>query len=102
MATYTKQQLIDAYCVKTGCGSSASELQDEVIRLQTVIDERIFFLTARKNKIITLATEQANQIQSRINEIEPDAKEKMKDIALKYLASLEAAQSKIDNDGVNL
>ena len=102
MATYTKQQLIDAYCAKTGCGSSAQEIDAEVIRVQTEIDIKIARLQQRVTEITNSSNTRLANITQRLDGIEPDAKESMKDIALDYLADQAADQSDIDNSDVNL
>ena len=106
MALYTKQQLKDAYFIKVNTDPSAVNenawFAAEVIRVQAEIDAKLATLTERKATLITRGTERVNQIQARIDNIEPDAKEKMKDVALAYIASQAAAQSDIDNDGVSL
>jgi hypothetical protein len=101
---YTKQQLIDAYLASTGNPSEVDPgfMAAEVIRVQAQIDEVINRLTDRKADLISRGTVRVNEIQARIDSIEPDAKEKMKDIALGYIASQAAAQNDTDNDGVSL
>ena len=100
MALYTKQQLIDAYCASTGCDSS--KMPEEIIRVQAEIDARIDKLTTKKAEVVAAATAMASNIQNRINNIEPDAKERIKDIALAYLVTQIAAQNETDNESVNL
>jgi hypothetical protein len=104
MAIYTKQQLIDAYLEATGNPSEVDPgfMAAEVIRVQAEIDARLDQLTNRKASLISNGLERVNQIQARIDAIEPDAKEKMKDIALNYIASQAAIQSETDNEGVDL
>jgi hypothetical protein len=106
MALYTVQQLKDAYfAVK---GTDPSDVNDgpwfaaEIIRVQAEIDARISQLATRKASLIANGTERVNQIQTRIDNIEPDAREKMKDIALRYIASQASAQSELDNEDVDL
>jgi hypothetical protein len=101
---YTKQQLIDAYLEATGNPSQVAPefMPAEIIRVQAEIDDRIAKLAARKASLIANGAERVNQIQARIDNIEPDAKEKMKDIALRYLAQQAQAQSDTDNEGVDL
>lgn len=106
MALYTKQQLKDAYFAQVETDPSAVNdnawFAAEIIRVQAEIDTRIDRLTTRKATLIANGLERINQVQARIDNIEPDAKEQMKDVALAYIASLAEAQSEIDNDGVNL
>lgn len=106
MALYTKQQLKDAYFAKVETDPSAINdnawFAAEVIRVQAQIDEQIDRLTDRKANLISQGTERVNQIQARIDSIEPDAKEKMKDIALGYISQTAHAQDDTDNSGVSL
>jgi len=102
MALYTKQQLIDAYCASTGCGSSNPELTAEVIRVQAEIDAELSILVARKERLIAVGTEKLNAVQSEIDSIEPNARESMKNVAFEYIWSQDNAQDEIDSDGVSL
>lgn len=106
MALYTKQKLKDAYFAKVNTDPSIEKNNEwfaaEVARVQAQIDDRLNQLTARKAEVIANATARVNEIQSRIDAIEPDAKEKMKTIALQYIWSQENAQDVTDNSGVSL
>jgi hypothetical protein len=106
MALYTKQQLKDAYFAKVATDPSAVNdnawFAAEVIRVQAVIDEQVDRLTTRKADLIANGAERVNQIQTRIDAIEPDAKEKMKSVALQYIWTQDNAQDVIDTGGVSL
>jgi len=106
MALYTKQQLKDAYFAKVETNSSAINdnawFAAEIIKVQAQIDAQIATLSTRKAELIERVTVRAGEVQARIDAIEPVAKEKMKDIALAYIASQAAAQSETDNDSVDL
>ena len=106
MALYTKQQLKDAYFAKVESDPSAVNddtwFAAEVIRVQAEIDARLTQLTTRKANVIADGTTRVNTIQGRIDAIEPDAKERMKDIALAYLSQQSAAQNRADNEEVDL
>jgi hypothetical protein len=106
MALYTKQQLKDAYFAKVATDPSAVNdnawFAAEIIRVQAQIDEQIDRLTDRKATLIANGAERVNQIQTRIDNIEPDAKEKMKTIALQQIWTQDNAQDVIDTGGVSL
>lgn len=106
MAVYTKEQLKEAYFLATETNPSIVMNNDyfvaEIIRVQAVIDEELSKLQTRKAEVTTRLTERVNRIQTRIDSTEPDAKEQMKDIALKYLADQAEEQSDTDNSGVSL
>lgn len=86
---YTKQQLIDAYC--TSQGVLEEDLPAIIITVQTEIDDRIANWTSKVAKY-----------QEVLDNLETDAKTKMKGKALRYLAQQAAAQSVIDNDAVSM
>jgi low affinity Fe/Cu permease len=106
MALYTKQQLMEAYFAKVETNPSVEMdnawFDAEIIKVQAEIDARIDQLTTRKANLITNGTERVNEIQARIDRIEPDAKEKMKSIALSQIWSQDNAQDVIDTGGVSL
>ena len=86
---YTKQQLIAAYCASADIDPGT--IAEEIVKVQAEIDANIAQITVRRNRI-----------QSRIDNVETDAKTKMKGIALRYLATEAADQSEDDNNKVNL
>lgn len=106
MALYTKQQLKNAYFAKVNNDPSVEQdnawFAAESIRVQAEIDATLDKLTKRKADAIARGTERVNQIQSRIDDIEPVAKEKMKTIALNYIWTQDNAQDVIDTGGVSL
>ena len=106
MATYTKQELKDAYFAKVNTDPSIEQnnawFAAEVARVQAQIDDRLNQLTARKAEVIATATARVNEIQARIDAIEPDAKEKMKAIALNYIWAQDNIKDIADNSGVSL
>ena len=105
MALYTLQQLVDAYLEASNANPSEvgpGYLAAKAIEVQAQIDDRIDNLTTRKAEVISRGTERVNEIQTRIDNIEPDAKTHMKNIALRHLAAQAANQSENDNIGVNL
>jgi hypothetical protein len=105
MALYTKQQLIDAYLASSSVNPSEVDpgfMAAEVIRVQAEIDAQILRLTDRKANLIDRGAERVNEIQARIDNIEPVAKEKMKNIALGYISSQAHTQDDADNSEVSL
>ncbi len=86
---YTKQQLIDAYCASEGVVEG--DLPAIIITVQAEIDARI---ASWNDKVV--------KYQNVVDNLETDAKTKMKLKALRYLAFQEAAQSVIDNEAVSL
>lgn len=107
MATYTRQELIAAYCAKTGV--DPANILEEVARVQSELDDRIAQVTERKNRIQTeldnrnaQLTERINQIQTRLDNIETDAKRYMKKIAIDYINEQNEQQDIIDNEGTSL
>jgi len=97
---YTKQQLIDAYCASEEV--LEVDLPGIIVTTQTKIDDRIAQLQNNKTQMETRLNNRVAQIQTKIDNIEPDAKEYMKDIALRYLADQAESQSDTDNDAVSL
>lgn len=107
MATYTKQELIDAYCAKTGV--DPANILEEVARVQAELDDRIAQATERKNRIqleidnmTAQLTERINQIQTRLDNAETDAKTHMKKIAIDYINEQKEQQDIIDNESTSL
>lgn len=100
MATYTIQQLTDAYVASTGI--AIEEIEAKKIEVQEELDSQRTNLIARIDYTNTYFSNKLDKLQSRLDNTPLLAKEKMKNVAIAYLMSQIKEQTQIDNADIEL